>query len=149
MWYADPAGAQEQCELRCANLTVRKGVNDLRLGIMAVSARLRQGTLRVLEGRCPNLLFEAGLYRYDDGPASAGRETPVDEYNHALAALRYLICTVDKGRLARPPRTPQGSVASAMPAPSAEDIERAEQERLRRAQREYLLAEGPHWIRLT
>jgi hypothetical protein len=67
-WYADPAGANERCELRCAGLLVREGRNALRSGIAAVSARLENGTLRVLEGRCPNLLAEASLYRYSDAP---------------------------------------------------------------------------------
>ena len=37
-WYADPSGATERCELRCAGLTVREGDNALRPGIAAVSA---------------------------------------------------------------------------------------------------------------
>src|SRR5271168_3589882 len=39
-WYADPSGANEICELRCAGFVVRKGNNDLRPGIAAVRARL-------------------------------------------------------------------------------------------------------------
>jgi hypothetical protein len=31
---------------------------------MPVSARVEDGCLRVLHGRCPHLLTEAGLYRY-------------------------------------------------------------------------------------
>ncbi|MSQ96860.1 MAG: hypothetical protein EXR98_20220 [Gemmataceae bacterium] len=38
---------------RPAGFTVRRGVNDLRAGIAAVSARLEDGRVRVLEGRCP------------------------------------------------------------------------------------------------
>jgi hypothetical protein len=36
-------------------------------------------------------LHEADLYRYTDAPADSRAEAPVDEHNHALAALRYLI----------------------------------------------------------
>jgi hypothetical protein len=105
-WYADPSGATERCELRLAGHVVREGNNSLRPGIAAVSARLENGTLRVLEGRCPSLLYEAALYRWDD---SEGRcsEAPVDEHNHALAALRYLVCGLDARYLARP-RPPAG-----------------------------------------
>jgi hypothetical protein len=53
----------------------------------------------VLAGRCPNLLREAGLYRYEDGERQS--ETPVNADNHALAALRYLIATIDVGRMSR------------------------------------------------
>src|SRR5262249_28043377 len=148
-WYADPAGAQERCELRLANFVVRQGVNELRVGIMAVATRIEQGTLRVLEGRCPNLVYEAGLYRYSDDPGDAGRETPVDEHNHALAALRYLIAALDKGRLARGPRFPASPALSAEEAAAqARAAEEAQRERERRLQREYLLGDGPHWTRI-
>jgi hypothetical protein len=95
-WYADPSGATERCELRCAGFTVREGDNALRPGIAAVSARLENGTLRVLEGACPNLLAEAALYRYSDDAV----EAPVDEHNHALAALRYLVSRLDTRHMA-------------------------------------------------
>jgi hypothetical protein len=89
--YADPSGANERAELRWAGFTVHEGDNALRPGIAAVTARVESRRLLVLEGRCPNLVAEAGLYRYGDGPAEGrGGEAPVDEHNHALAALRYL-----------------------------------------------------------
>jgi hypothetical protein len=37
---ADPSGANEIAELRCAGFTVNKGINALVPGIAAVSARL-------------------------------------------------------------------------------------------------------------
>jgi len=89
VWYADPAGANERAELRAAGFVVNKGNNAIRPGIAAVSARLQNGTLRIVQGRCPNLLAEAGLYRHGDG------EVPVDDHNHALDALRYLISKLD------------------------------------------------------
>jgi hypothetical protein len=103
MWYADPAGAGECAELSCAGFKVRTGDNDLRLGIAAVTARLENGTLKVLQGCCPNLLAEAGLYRYENGRDDQQSEAPVDDHNHALAALRYLISRLDAHRLARGP----------------------------------------------
>ena len=99
MWYADPSGASDIAELRCAGFTVRQGNNSLRAGIAAVSARLHNGTLRVVEGRCPNLLAEAGLYRYSDAPTERRAEIPEDEHKHALAALRYLISRLDARRM--------------------------------------------------
>jgi hypothetical protein len=83
-------------------LAVRRGDNDIRLGVAAVTARLRTGRLKVRAGACPNLLAEARLYRY---PTAAERalcgENPVDEHNHALAALRYLISRLDARFIAR------------------------------------------------
>jgi hypothetical protein len=101
-WYCDPAGANERAELICANFTVRIGNNAIGAGIAAVSARIENGTLKILEGRCPNLLREAQLYRYGDDPADRRNENPLDQNNHALSALRYLIYSLDAHRLARP-----------------------------------------------
>jgi hypothetical protein len=101
-WYADPAGRTETEELRASGLVVRRGNNDIRAGIAAVSARLRTGRLKVKRDACPELLTEARLYRY---PSAAERavsgEIPVDEHNHALAALRYLISRLDAHFIAR------------------------------------------------
>jgi hypothetical protein len=105
-WYADPSGANERCELVRAGFAVRPGSNALGPGIAAVSARLEAGSLRVVEGRCPNLLAEAALYRYGAAGEAGHGEAPVDEHNHALAALRYLVASLDQGRLARRPPPP-------------------------------------------
>ncbi len=99
-WYADPEGAREIRELISAGFSIRRGDNDQRPGIAAVRARLEDGTLKVVAGACPNLLSEAGLYRYH--PEDHGRsEKPVKEYDHALDALRYLVSRVDFRRMAR------------------------------------------------
>jgi hypothetical protein len=96
-WYADPAGANEIEELRKQSFTVSRGKNALRSGIAAVTSRLRTGRLRVLSGACPNLLSEAELYRYSAADEVHRAETPVDEHNHALAALRYLVTALPSG----------------------------------------------------
>jgi hypothetical protein len=100
-WYAGPSGANEISELRLAGFTVSAGDNDPRHGIAAVTARLEQGRLKVVEGSCPNLLAEAGLYRYESEGRGPCSETPVDEYNHALAALRCLVSRLDERYMAR------------------------------------------------
>jgi hypothetical protein len=101
-WYADPAGAQEIDSLRRAGFVVRRADNDIRAGIAAVHARIETGRLRVVRAQCPNLLAEARLYRYPthkDGRSVS--EVPVDEHNHALAALRYAIARLDATFVAR------------------------------------------------
>jgi hypothetical protein len=101
-WYADPAGRTEIEELRAAGLTVLKGDNDIRPGIAAVRARLRTGRLKVQRSRCPNLLAEAQLYRYPTRQEAARPgENPLDEHNHALGALRYLVSRLDAHYIAR------------------------------------------------
>jgi hypothetical protein len=113
VWYADPAGANERCELRRAGFTVHRGSNAIAAGIAAVTARLGEGTLRVQQGRCPNLLAEAQLYRYDP---SGETELPLGQHNHALDALRYLISALDAGRQVR--RHTAAAVAEPPPVPA-------------------------------
>ena len=114
-WYADPAGATEIAELRCAGFHVHRGNNALRPGIAAVSARVENGTLKVVQDRCPNLLAEAALYRYDSANKKCA-ETPLDAHNHALAALRYLISKLDHHRMAGNPNVAAAPTEQRPPA---------------------------------
>jgi hypothetical protein len=147
IWYADPAGANEIAELLCAGFKVRRSNNSLAPGIAAVTDRLSSGRLRVLEGACPNLLAEAGLYRYGNDGRQQRSEIPIDEDNHALAALRYLICALDRRKMAggRPKPTgaapPPGDDAAA----TAAAAEAAKLARERRRQREYLWNDSDVW----
>jgi hypothetical protein len=125
MWYADPAGANEIAELRTADIMVRRGINNLRTGIAAVSARVEDGRLRILEGRCPNLLTEATMYRWGESEDRRA-EVPVDEHNHALAALRYLIATIDKHQLGRRQSVQQGAAG---PTKTPEELAQEEADR--------------------
>jgi hypothetical protein len=121
-WFADPAGATEIAELRAAGLVVRAADNALRAGIAAVSARLETGRLRVPRGVCPALEREAALYRY---PSAAERlrdgENPVDEHNHALAALRYLVAGLDTHFMARLRRQGPDPEENPKPRPAIRD----------------------------
>jgi hypothetical protein len=115
-WYADPAGRTEIEELRASGLVVRRGDNDIRPGIAAVTARLRTGRLKVRRDACPHLLAEARLYRYPTAAERALRgENPVDEHNHALGALRYLISKLDAHFIARLRKSGQRSAVSGQP----------------------------------
>src|SRR5262249_8202203 len=101
-WCADPSGANERAELRCAGFVVHEGDNAVRRGMGAVGARIEKGMLGVLADACPNLGAEAGLYRYAEGEAGRGGEALLDEHNHALAALRYLVSRLDARHMAGP-----------------------------------------------
>src|SRR5205085_131783 len=52
MWYCDPSGSQQRCDLVRRNRKVRKGLNAVEPGIAAMAGRLRNGTLKVVEGTC-------------------------------------------------------------------------------------------------
>ncbi len=121
LWYGDPARRTETEELRRAGLKVHPGTNDIQAGIAAVAARLRTGRLRVRRSGCPNLLQEAQLYRYPGSRDGQGdSETPIDEHNHALAALRYLVSKLDAGFIARfrKPARPVSNIPAAPPPPT-------------------------------
>jgi hypothetical protein len=137
-WYADPSGAADICELKRAGFAISGGKNALRQGIAAVTARLHSGRLKVLPSACPNLLAEAELYRYSDGATDKRAEAPVDQNNHALAALRYLVLPLDDGRAVR-----------AGPAETPEEKARKKEERDRQRQREWLSVRNEAlWTRL-
>jgi len=120
MWYADPSGPGEIRECRLAGWKIVKGFNDIRLGIAAVTTRLREGRLRVLRPRCPELVQEATLYRYPtENERELVVEKPLDRYNHALGALRYLIARHDHTFLARPRK---GRGASQPDEPDDDDL---------------------------
>jgi hypothetical protein len=106
LWYCDPSGASERQELRVADFKVIAGKNSLRSGIAAVNARIESARLFVYEPACPNLVGESGLYRYSAVPAERKAEIPIDEHNHALAALRYLIATIDERHMIPRPAKP-------------------------------------------
>jgi hypothetical protein len=119
-WVADPAGRTEIEELRAADHKVIRGNNDIRVGIAAVTARIRTGRLMVCETGCRNLLAEAKLYRYptEQERALVG-ENPIDEHNHALGALRYLITRIDHKFVAKLRK--KKDVEGGIPEQSGED----------------------------
>jgi hypothetical protein len=118
-WYADPAGPGDIAELRCGGFKVFPADNSLRSGIAAVTSRLENGTLKVIGGACPSLLAEAGLYRYYDPTdrRDYSNETPLNNNNHALAALRYMIMMLDRHKMARDPTAPQPPPPEPEPKP--------------------------------
>jgi hypothetical protein len=120
-WYADPSGAEEISQLKLAGFTVRTADNAIRPGIAAVRARLENGTLRVLQGACPNLLAEAALYRYETERGSVVSENPKNEQNHALDALRYLVSRLDARLMARFRKRGPSAAASPQEQPPASE----------------------------
>lgn len=96
VWFADPSQPHSIAALNRAGHKVRRAKNDIILGINAVSARIENGTL-LISTRCRALAAELRAYRYPEGEAT---EKPLDEFNHAADALRYLVMGADRGRVA-------------------------------------------------
>jgi len=112
-WYADPSGPAEMAALRRKGLNIRPGNNNLRTGIALVSSRIRTGKLRILRSGCPNLIRESALYRYE----VEGSEKPVDRDNHALAALRYLVASLEPPAKPATPTAPANTTPLHFPNP--------------------------------
>jgi hypothetical protein len=102
-WFADPTGAREIHELAIVGVRISASNNDRQAGIQAVQSRLTTGRLRILEGTCAHLLAEATQYRHDEPRRASRLRVETAGADHALDALRYLICKLDYGDL-RPRR---------------------------------------------
>jgi len=91
-------------------------------GIAMVTQRLRSTAEPLwIYQNCAHLLREAGEYEYAPQRTGPARETPPDKFNHALDALRYLVCGLDRWRVL------SGDTAAdreAITAPPAETLQR-------------------------
>lgn len=82
-------------KLRKGGHLVKKANKQIITGIDAVNARIRTGRLKVLRKRCPALFAEAESYVYPEKDEIVIGDKPVDEDNHAMDALRYLVMGID------------------------------------------------------
>lgn len=82
----DPSAAGLIASLGQRGVSVRKGDNDIKLGISRVTSILADLTV---DPSCVNLIDEFETYRYSSGGRSDSNDTPVKEFDHALDALRY------------------------------------------------------------
>ena len=112
-YFCDPANPESRVELihagheclPCLHIPARgaggEKRNPILHGIDLVSARIARGGLKVIRNEQTKwLIREAALYHYDPEKMS---ENPVDEDNHAMDALRYLIVGLDRGKVSPPP----------------------------------------------
>jgi hypothetical protein len=79
-------------------------------------------------------LTEAQLDRTSDDATDKRAETPVDDHNHALAALRYLVMKLDAGRNVR-----------TRPVETPDDKARKREEHERQKQQEWLSVRNEAW----
>jgi hypothetical protein len=99
LFVCDPHGPDQRIMLLKRNVKVMNGKASRRAGISVVQSLIRNGRLKIVEGACPNLIHEAGLYRWADVEneevSEDRKEEPESENNHALDALRYLAMYVE------------------------------------------------------
>lgn len=97
--WCDPSRADMIEYLASKKIPATKGQNDIMVGVGEVYDRIKNEKLKFIDGQCPNTLDEIEMYHYPepkdlDPDQDSKKEKPVDQYNHALDALRYLIMGV-------------------------------------------------------
>lgn len=94
--YPDPAQPQAIEVMRRKGVNVRdvsKGKDSIQAGIDRMRELFKQNRL-FIHTSCVNLIAELETYSYaDKSPYRNATENPIDEYNHAIDALRYVVMT--------------------------------------------------------
>lgn len=94
--YADPAQPQSIEVMKRKGLNMRevmKGKDSIQAGIDRIRELFKQNRL-FIHSSCINLITELETYSYaDKSPYRNANENPIDEYNHAIDALRYVVNT--------------------------------------------------------
>lgn len=89
--YPDPAETDRNEEARKGGLNIREVSKDIEAGIACVQDLLKQGRLHV-HSSCVHLIEEFETYSYPDKkPDRNEAELPIDENNHALDEIRYVL----------------------------------------------------------
>lgn len=90
-YYPDPAEPDRLESLRRLGLNVRDVSNDIEAGINAVRALFKENRIHI-HSSLVNLISELETYSYPDKKAEHNEnELPIDENNHAVAAMRYIL----------------------------------------------------------
>ena len=95
VWYCDPEDPEAIRDLRKYGCTAKKAWKKIVYGIDAVNELTRNDQLFISD-RCEKTKAEAGVYCYNEDDE---KEKPVDKFNHAMDALRYLCAAVKKYKL--------------------------------------------------
>ncbi len=99
--YPDPESPGAIAELRKKNVPIRdvvKGKDSIKNGIDAVRELLKAGKLKVHHS-CKNTIMEFETYSYPDKKDDRNeQENPIDENNHMMDAIRYVVMMRAKGR---------------------------------------------------
>ena len=99
--WADPSGAQERAELDKFGISTYPARNDIFSGINCVQRLFEQGRLFISQS-CVSTISELGQYHFKVSSDRNRGEEPVDAFNHAMDALRYVIFSESEFAIAHP-----------------------------------------------
>lgn len=88
--WMDPSAAQEAADLDRLHIQTNQAKNDIRAGINSVARAIELDRLFIAR-HCRNTLNEITQYQYKERDGKNSGEEPIDKYNHAMDALRYVI----------------------------------------------------------
>lgn len=100
IWYADSSQPEQILKLKKGGHKVRKANKNIEAGIIAVNGRILTGRLKIIVNRCPAIKAEGELYSYTDDEDDPGSDKPIDEFNHVMDSLRYMIMGIDHKKAA-------------------------------------------------
>lgn len=92
--WMDPSAAQAQADLAALGINTYPAKNDIQAGINAVSRCFEENRL-FISRTCVATLKEIGQYAYPDKGSKNKGEVPIDAWNHAMDALRYIVYAED------------------------------------------------------
>ncbi len=92
--WMDPSAAQAQADLAALQINTYPAKNDIQAGINAVSRCFEENRL-FISRTCVATLKEIGQYAYPDKGSKNKGEVPIDAWNHAMDALRYIVYAED------------------------------------------------------
>lgn len=95
LWFGDPSRPDSINDLRRYGVRMRGARNSILTGIDRVNARIYTKRIRV-SSSCKALFSESQHYAYPEEDDEAVGEKPIDDYNHTMDALRYLVSGVDR-----------------------------------------------------
>ena len=73
-------------KFRITTTPAKQEKGDVLRGIRKVYDLMRQGRVKINKANCPNLINELQNFRFKEGT-----ESPIDEFNHLLDPIRYVI----------------------------------------------------------
>ena len=94
LYFADPSEPELIRKLNNSGIRTRKAKRNILFGVDAVNSRIYKKTLEI-SPECKAVIQEAENYMYPKEEDTPVGEKPVDNFNHAMDALRYMVVGAD------------------------------------------------------
>ena len=98
IWAADPEDPEAIRHLQQAGLRVVKALNGIKTGIGTVNGIISSGRFFLSE-QCENTIKEAEVFSYPQDGKRPDNEKPIGGFDHAMAALRYMVMLIKHRRM--------------------------------------------------